>query len=254
MAAVLARQRVRRAAGVRANTKKSTCAPTTAWPRRAFDRESDGVPEVRGPVAHRPQGRRQATNGWFRRTIVRLSTAAKLTQARYGANSSAGRQARQAPAATIGARIESHRNGTSTSAQSGRRSLKNSGLQRTLSTPLARKARRSACRLPRSWRLPPRQQQRTAMPAPRITVQAGPNSQSGGCHEGLLQRVIPGRQLGQAGAGAGDQRTPQSDGCDDIGRHAEATPSRCARSLKKMRTCAIGLARAPAACSCRHPR
>src|SRR5215469_17715741 len=66
----------------------------------------------------------QPANGWFSRTIVRLSTAAKLTQARYGASSRLA-MVEIGANTMMGTKMDSQRNGTSISAQSGRRNLKN---------------------------------------------------------------------------------------------------------------------------------
>jgi len=64
----------------------------------------------------------------FNRTIVRLRNAANVTQSRYGASNQLDAEESGA-SPNISATIESQRNGTSIRARSGRRKLKNRGLQ-----------------------------------------------------------------------------------------------------------------------------
>src|SRR5262249_48079816 len=86
--------------------------------------------------------------------------------------------------ATIGTSIDSQRSGTSISAQSGRRNLKNNGLQRIFSAPFTTNRTTTVMRSALVAAL--RHARKAASEASaRITDQAGPNNQSGGCHDGL---------------------------------------------------------------------
>src|ERR1700712_3125103 len=64
----------------------------------------------------------------------------------------------------------------------------------------------------------------------------------GGLPGWFVERAVPGQNIRQKSA-AGSHDNPPSSGADDFGHYAEARPSRCARSLKKIRTWAAGLPR-----------
>lgn len=121
-------------------------------------------------------------NGRFIRTIVKFRKAANVTHRRYGRRSQIADVEYRATASII-AMIESHRNGTSIKAQSGRFSVKKSGLQSMCRTMLMPKRTTiKTCPEP-SARVHAKTPDHAAKP--RIIVQAGPKIQLGGFHEGL---------------------------------------------------------------------
>ena len=123
-------------------------------------------------------------NGSFSWTITRLRIAAKVTHAKYGASSHPA-TGTLPPMVTISAATDNHSPKTSTSAQSGRRSLKKRPLQPMLKAPLRTK---SATISERASSLGAAFHARTAAQTARakISVHAGPNSHSRGCHDGFL--------------------------------------------------------------------
>ncbi len=122
-------------------------------------------------------------NGQFILTMVRFRNAANTTQSRYGRSSQLA-IGENGAITIIGAKIESQRNGTSISAQSGRWNVKNSGLQTMWKNIFRPNSART-----RSWvassgaSVHPNTPDHPA--SPRMIVHAGPNAQFGGFQLGF---------------------------------------------------------------------